>query len=53
MPLVTVPVWNIVLRTASIYLVILVGLRLADKREIGQISVFDLVVRSAVVCGRG
>lgn len=40
----SVPVWNIVLRTSLVYLVILVGLRLAGKREIGQMTVFDLVV---------
>jgi len=34
----------IVLRTIVVYLVILVGLRLAGKREIGQMNVFDLVV---------
>ena len=39
-----IPSWDIVLRTAGIYLVILVGLRLAGKREIGQMTVFDLVV---------
>jgi len=39
-----IPAWNIVLRTAAIYLVILIGLRLAGKREIGQMTVFDLVV---------
>ena len=39
-----VPAWNIALRTAAIYLVILIGLRLAGKREIGQMTVFDLVV---------
>ena len=39
-----IPVWNIALRTAAIYLVILIGLRLAGKREIGQMTVFDLVV---------
>jgi uncharacterized membrane protein YcaP (DUF421 family) len=39
-----VPAWNIVLRTAAIYLVILIGLRLAGKREMGQMTVFDLVV---------
>jgi hypothetical protein len=39
-----VPAWNIALRTAAIYLVALVGLRLAGKREIGQMTVFDLVV---------
>lgn len=33
--------WDIMLRTGIIYLVILVGLRLAEKREIGQIAVFD------------
>jgi uncharacterized membrane protein YcaP (DUF421 family) len=38
------PAWDIVLRTIVIYLVILVGLRLAGKREIGQMTVFDLVV---------
>ncbi len=35
---------NIFLRTLVVYLVILVGLRLAGKREIGQMTVFDLVV---------
>jgi uncharacterized membrane protein YcaP (DUF421 family) len=40
----TVPAWNIVLRTLTVYLVVLVGLRLAGKREIGQMTVFDLVV---------
>jgi len=39
-----VSVWDIVLRTAVVYLVVLVGLRLAGKREIGQMTVFDLVV---------
>lgn len=34
----------IILRTAIIYVVILVLLRLAGKREIGQLEVFDLVV---------
>jgi uncharacterized membrane protein YcaP (DUF421 family) len=40
----TEPIWSIVLRTAAIYVVILLGLRLAGKREIGQMTVFDLVV---------
>jgi uncharacterized membrane protein YcaP (DUF421 family) len=35
---------GIVVRTLLIYLVILVGLRLSGKREIGQMTVFDLVV---------
>ncbi len=38
------PIWDIVLRTTSVYVIILVGLRLAGKREIGQMTVFDLVV---------
>jgi uncharacterized membrane protein YcaP (DUF421 family) len=38
------PLWDIVLRTAAVYAVILVGLRLSGKREIGQMTVFDLVV---------
>lgn len=37
-------VFDILLRTTAIYLVILIGLRLAGKREIGQMTVFDLVV---------
>jgi uncharacterized membrane protein YcaP (DUF421 family) len=39
-----VAAWEIVVRTAVIYLVLLVGLRLAGKREIGQMTVFDLIV---------
>ena len=39
-----VPAWDIVLRTAVVYAVILIGLRLAGKREMGQMTVFDLVV---------
>ena len=34
----------ITIRTIVVYLVVLVGLRLAGKREIGQMTVFDLVV---------
>mgnify|MGYP006877928141 CR=1 FL=1 len=37
-------IFDIILRTTLIYLVILVGLRLAGKREIGQLTMFDLVV---------
>jgi len=39
-----IPAWNIVLRTVAVYLAILLGLRLAGKRELGQMTVFDLVV---------
>ncbi len=35
---------EIVIRTAVVYFAILVGLRLAGKREIGQMTTFDLVV---------
>lgn len=35
---------DIVLRTSMVYAVVLVGLRLSGKREIGQITLFDLVV---------
>jgi uncharacterized membrane protein YcaP (DUF421 family) len=40
----SIPAWNIVLRTTVIYLIVLIGLRLTGKREIGQMTVFDLVV---------
>ncbi len=40
----TIPAWDIVLRTAAVYAAILIGLRLAGKREMGQMNVFDLVV---------
>lgn len=36
--------FEILLRTTVIYVVILIGLRLAGKREIGQMTVIDLVV---------
>ena len=36
--------WSIVARTLIIYLALLLGLRLAGKREIGQMTPFDLVV---------
>lgn len=35
---------GITIRTLAVYLVIFVGLRLSGKREIGQMTVFDLVV---------
>lgn len=36
--------WDIVARTLAIYLVVFLGLRLSGKREIGQITILDLVV---------
>ncbi len=40
----SVPWWEIVLRTAVVYIVVLALLRLAGKRELGQMTTFDLVV---------
>jgi uncharacterized membrane protein YcaP (DUF421 family) len=37
-------VWAIAGRTALVYVGVLVGLRLMGKRELGQMTVFDLVV---------
>ena len=39
-----IPPWEIVVRSAVIYLALLIGLRLFGKREIGQFTLFDLVV---------
>jgi uncharacterized membrane protein YcaP (DUF421 family) len=36
--------WAIVARSALVYLALFLGLRLAGKRELGQMTVFDLVV---------
>jgi uncharacterized membrane protein YcaP (DUF421 family) len=38
------PIWETVIRTTVVYFAILVGLRLAGKRQLGQMTVFDLVV---------
>lgn len=38
------PAWQIVVRTLAVYGFLLVGLRIAGKREIGQMTPFDLVV---------
>jgi uncharacterized membrane protein YcaP (DUF421 family) len=35
---------GIIIRTLVIYVVILVGLRLSGKREVGQMAIFDLVM---------
>ena len=40
----TTPWWEIILRTAVVYVVVLFLLRLAGKRELGQMSPVDLVV---------
>src|SRR2546425_682965 len=38
------PIWEIVLRTVAVYFVVLVGLRLFGKRQLGQMSIGDLVM---------
>jgi len=40
----SVPAWEIVVRTVVVYLTVLLLLRVAGKRELGQMSVIDLVV---------
>ena len=37
------PAWALIVRSAAIYLVLLVGLRVFGKREVGQFTLFDLV----------
>lgn len=39
-----IPAWQIVVRTVIIYLVLLLGLRVFGKREIGQFTTFDLIL---------
>ncbi len=39
-----IPIGQIVLRTAAVYLFLLGGFRLAGKREVGQFTLFDLVL---------
>jgi uncharacterized membrane protein YcaP (DUF421 family) len=39
-----VPWWELVLRAAVIYVAFFIGLRIFGKREIGQFTVFDLVL---------
>src|SRR5512143_281324 len=39
-----IPIGEKLLRTIAVYAFLLVGLRLAGKRELGQLNPFDLVV---------
>lgn len=39
-----IPPWDLVLRSASIYLVLMIALRVFGKRELGQMTIFDLVL---------
>ena len=40
----TATLWQIPLQTLAIYLVVLVGLRLSGKRQLGQMNTLDLVL---------
>ena len=40
----TAPLWHVVVRTIAVYAGVLVILRVAGKRELGQMTVFDLVL---------
>ena len=39
-----VPAWQIIVRSLVVYAVLFVGLRLSGKREVGQFTLFDLVM---------
>jgi uncharacterized membrane protein YcaP (DUF421 family) len=39
-----IPPWDLVLRSVAVYLILLLALRLFGKREIGQFTLFDLVM---------
>ncbi len=39
-----IPVWELVLRSAVVYVFLLVLLRLSGKRQVGQLAPFDLVL---------
>ncbi len=39
-----VPIWQLALRSTLIYVLLLLGLRLFGKREVGQFTLFDLVL---------
>ena len=40
----TVPWWELIVRSAVIYFALIVALRLFGKRQIGQFTIFDLVL---------
>ncbi len=39
-----IPAWDIIIRTTIVYVSLLILLRIAGKREIGQMTAFDIVV---------
>ena len=41
---ITVPIWELVLRSAIVYVFLLTLLRLTGKRQVGQLAPFDLVL---------
>jgi uncharacterized membrane protein YcaP (DUF421 family) len=41
---ITVPVWELVIRSVIVYVFLIVVLRLTGKRQIGQLAPFDLVL---------
>ena len=41
---IAIPVWELVLRAAVVYVCLLLLLRLTGKRQIGQLAPFDLVL---------
>jgi len=38
------PIWQILIRAAVVYLAVFFGFRIMGKREIGQMTIFDLVL---------
>lgn len=44
-------IWEVLLRTILVYFVVFVALRLMGKREIGKLSVFDLVISIMIAEG--
>lgn len=38
------PIWQIVVRSVVVYVVVFAGFRLLGKRELGQMTIFDLVL---------
>jgi uncharacterized membrane protein YcaP (DUF421 family) len=41
---ITVPIWELIVRSLIVYLFLLVILRISGKRQIGQLAPFDLVL---------
>jgi uncharacterized membrane protein YcaP (DUF421 family) len=39
-----IPPWDLVVRSVAVYLVLLLALRIFGKREVGQFTLFDLVM---------